>query len=83
METKFVGFDVLNGIKSTLQNFMDTSLYFYDMQDFQRRLKSELIHHITKKLWGRGLVEVASFLMAVQAPDLIYESINHYNLDTR
>ena len=32
MVTKFMGFDGLNGIKSTLQNFMGTSLHFYDMQ---------------------------------------------------
>ena len=62
---------------------MDASLYFYDMQDFQRRLKSESIHPITKRLWGSELVEAVGFPMAIQAPELIYECINHYNLDTR
>ena len=67
MVTKFVGFDGLNGIKSTLQNLTDTSLYFYDMQDFQRRLKSKPIHPITKRPQGSGLVEAASFLVEIEA----------------
>ena len=83
MATRFIGFDGLGGIKSAWQTIMDTSLYFYDMQDFQRRLKSEPIHPITKKLSGSGLVEVAGFPVVVQALELIYKCINHYNPDTR
>ena len=66
-----------------LQSFTNTSLHFYDMQDFQRRLRSESIQPITKKLRGSGLVEAIGFPVAVQAPELIYECINHYNLNTR
>ena len=83
MVARFCGFDGLNGIKSTLQNLTDTSLRFYDIDDFQRRLGAEPIHPITKKLRDIGLVEVAGFPVAVQAPELIYECINHYNLDTQ
>ena len=83
MAARFVGFDGLNGIKSTLQNLTDTSLHFFDMQDFQKRLKSKPIHPITERLQGSGLVEAIGFPMAVQAIELIYEYINHYNLDTR
>ena len=83
MATRFAGFDGLGGIKSTWQNITDTSLHFFNMQDFQRRLRMEPIHHITKKLQGNWLVEAARFLVAVQAPELIIECINHYNLDTK
>ena len=83
MAARFSGFDGLNGIKSTLQNLTDTSLRFYDMQDFQWRLKAEPIHPITKRLRGSGLVEAVGFPVAVQAPKLIYECINHYDLDIR
>ena len=79
----FIGFDGLGGNKSNLQSFIDTSFRFYNMQDFQRKLRLELFHPITKKLWGSGLVEVASFLVAVQALELICESIIFYYLDTK
>ena len=62
---RFCRFDSLNGIKSTLQNLTDTSLRFYDMEDFQRRLGAEPIHPITEKLRDSGLVEAARFLVAV------------------
>lgn len=62
---------------------MDTSLRFYDILDFQRRLNTEPIHPITEKLCGSGLVEAAGFPVAVQAPELIVECINHYNPDTK
>ena len=62
---------------------MDTSLYFYDMQDFQKRVRSEPIHPISEKLRGCGLVEAAGFPVAVQVPELIYECINRYKLDTK
>lgn len=77
MTTKFVDFDRLNEIKSVLQKFIDTSLHFYNMQDFYKGVRSEPIHPIMEKLRGCGIVEV------VQAPKLISECINHYNLDTR
>ena len=83
MEARFCGFDGLNGIKSTLQNLTDTSLRFYDMEDFQRRLGAEPIHPITEKLRDSGLVEAAGFPVVVQAPELIYKCINHYNPDTQ
>ena len=68
MATKFTGFDGLIGIKSQLQNFIDTSLHFYDMENFERRVKYEHIYPIIEKLQGCGLVEAASFLAVVQAP---------------
>ena len=83
MEARFYGFDGLNSIKSTLQNLTDTSLRFYDINDFQRRLRVEPIHPIIEKLRDSGLVEAAGFPVAVQAPELIYECINHYDLDTQ
>ena len=43
----------------------------------------EPIHPIMEKLRGSGLVEVVRFLVAVQAPELIIECINHYNMDTK
>ena len=61
MATRFVGFDGLNGIKSSLQNFIDTCLPFYDMQYFQKRVRLEPIHPITKKLQGCRLVEATVF----------------------
>ena len=83
MATRFAGFDGLGGIKSAWSTITNTSLCFYDMQDFQRRLREEPIHPITEKLRGSGLVEVAGFLIAVQAPELILECVNHYNPDTK
>ena len=83
MATRFAGFDGLGGIKSTWQNITDTSLHFFDMQDFQRRLRTKPIHPITEKLQGSGLVEATGFPVAVQAPELILECINHYNPDTK
>lgn len=83
MVTRFTSFDGLGGIKSAWSTITDTSLRFYDMQDFQRRLKTDPIHPITEKLRVSGLVEVAGFPIAVQAPELIVECINHYNLDTK
>ena len=65
MAAKFCGFDGLNGIKSTLQNLTDTSLRFYDMDDFQRRLGAEPIHPIMEKLRDSGLVEVTEFPVVV------------------
>ena len=82
MVARYYGFDGLNGIKSTLQNLTDTSLRFYDMEDFQRRLGAEPIHPIMEKLRDSGLVEAAEFPVAVQALELIYECINHYNSNT-
>ena len=83
MTSSFPGFDGLGGIKSTWQNISDTSLRFFDMQDFQRRLRIEPVHPITEKLCRSGLVEAARFPVAVQAPELIVECINHYNPDTK
>ena len=83
MVARFAGFDGLGGIKSTWSTIMDTSLHFYDMQDFQRRLREKHVHPITKKLQGSGLVEAAGFLVVVQAPKLILECINHYNPDIK
>ena len=83
MAARFLGLDGLGEIKSAWSAIMDTSLSFYDMQDFQRRLGIEPIHPITQKLKGSGLVEAASFHVAVQAPELILECINHYNTDTK
>ena len=77
METRFSSFDGLGRIKSAWSTITDTSLHFYDMQDFQRRLRTDPIHPITEKLRGSGLVEAAGFPVAVQAPELILESINH------
>ena len=83
MATRFTNFDGLGRIKSTWKNIIDTSLHFFNMQDFQRRLWIEPIHPITKKLQECGLVETTAFLVAVQAPELIVECVNHYNLDTK
>ena len=83
MAARFAGFDGLSGIKSAWSTIMDTSLCFYDMQDFQRRLRTEPVHPITERLKGSGLVEAAGFPVAVQAPELIIECINHYNPDTK
>ena len=83
MATRFAGFDGLGGIKSAWSTIMDTSLCFYDMQDFQRRLRAELVHPIMEKLQGSRLVEAARFLVEVQDPKLILECINHYKLDTK
>ena len=43
----------------------------------------EPIHPIIEKLQGCGLVEATRFPVAVQAPKLIVECINHYNPDTK
>ena len=83
MTARFAGFDGLGGIKSTWSIITDTSLRFYDMQDFQRRLKIEPIHPITEKLKGSRLVEAVGFHVAVQATELILECIEHYNPDTK
>lgn len=40
-------------------------------------------HLIIEKLNNGGLVEAATFPSAVQAHKLIYECINHYNLETK
>ena len=53
------------------------------MKDFQTRLRTDQIQPITEKLRGSRLVEAVGFLVAVQAPELILECINHYNLDTK
>lgn len=65
MATRFACLNRFNGIKSQLQNFTNTFLHFYDMEGFQKRLKSDQIHPITEKIQGCGLGEVASFLVAV------------------
>ena len=65
MVARFYGLDGLNDIKSTLHNLTDTSLRFYDIDDFQRRLGVEPIHPIIEKLRDSGLVEVAGFTIAV------------------
>ena len=83
MAARFAGFDGLGGIKSAWSTITDTSLHFYDMQDFQRRLRTEPVHPIIERLKGSGLVEAARFPVAVQAPELILECINHYNPDTK
>ena len=83
MATRFTGFDGLGGIKSSWSTITDTSLRFYDMQDFQKRLRTDPIHPITEKLLGSGLVEAVGFPVAMQAPELILECINHYNPDTK
>ena len=83
MAARFAGFDGLGGIISAWSTITDTSLYFYDMQDFQRRLRTELVHPITEKLKGSRLVEAAGFPILVQAPELILQCINHYNSDTK
>ena len=83
MEIKFTCFDGLTRIKFELHKFIETSLYFYDIDDFQSWLKSEHIHPITEKLWGCGFVEATSFPIVVQSLEMIYECIHHYNLDTR
>ena len=59
MAARFAGFDGLGGIKSAWSTITDTSLCFYDMQDFQRRLRIYLVHPITEKLRGSRLVEFA------------------------
>ena len=79
----FSGFDGMGGVKSTWKNISNTSLRFFDMQDFQRRLRTDSIHPITKKLCGSGLMKAAGLLVAIQALELIVECINHYNLDTK
>ncbi len=83
MATRFIGFNGLGGIKSAWLTITNTSLCFYEMQDFQRRLRAEPIHPIMEKLRGIGLVEAAGFLVAVQAPKLILGCINYYNSDTK
>ena len=74
---------MLGGVKSTWQNISNTSLHFFDMLDFQRRLRAEPIHPITEKLHGSGLVKASGFPITVQAPELIVECINHYNPNTK
>ena len=44
---------------------------------------AEPIHPIMEKLRDSGLVEADMFPVAVQAPEVIYECMNHYNLDTQ
>ena len=83
MATRFAGFDGLGGIKSAWSTITDTLLRFYDMQDFQRRLRAEPVHPIMEKLQGSRLVEATGFPVVVQAPELILECINHYNPDTK
>ena len=65
MAARFSGFNGLNGIKYTLQNLTNTSLRFYDMDDFQRRLKEKPIHPIMERLRESGLVEVVGFPFVV------------------
>ena len=79
MATRFASFDGLGGIKSTWSTIMDTSLHFYDMQDFKRRLRTDPIQPIMEKLQGNKLVEATRFPIVVQALELIVERINHYN----
>ena len=83
MAARFAGFDGLSGIKFAWSTITDTSLRFYDMQDFQRRLRTEPVHPITERLKRGRLVDAAGFPVVVQAPELIIECINHYNPDTK
>lgn len=83
MATKHVAPRGLNGLKSYFQNLADTSLRFFDLVDFQKRVSMPNPHPITEKLKKSGLVEDSVFLFVVQAPKLIYECIAHYNLKTK
>lgn len=76
MVTKFVGYDNLNAIDCELKSLSDTQLRFYDLGDLHRRLNSEPLHPIARKLKESGLVE------AVQALELILECIARYDPST-
>ena len=70
-------------LESEFRSFLDTLIKFYDLGDLHRRLNSQPIHLITHKLKESGLVEAAGFPMAVQAPKLVKECIERYNLETK
>ena len=44
MTTKYVGFKGITRIKSQLQDFIDSSLRFFDTVAFQKRIRVEHIH---------------------------------------
>ena len=83
MAAKFASLVGLNSIKSQLGEFIDTSLGFFNMMDFQRRLRADHIHPITEKLKGSGLVEGVGFPIVVHALEIIFECISHCNLETK
>jgi hypothetical protein len=72
-----------NGLKSDFQNIEDTSLRFFYLFDFLKRVSAPNPHPVTEKLRDSGLVEATDFPIAIQAPELIYEYITHYNLETK
>ena len=39
MAARFAGFDSMGGIKSAWSTITDTSLRFYDMQDFSKKIE--------------------------------------------
>lgn len=84
MTAKASGSDRLIGLGSDLKEVSNTSLRFFDLRDFHRRLNSHPIHPpITQKLKDSGLVEDARFPIAVQAPNLVRECIEKYNVVTK
>ena len=46
-------------------------------------MRTEPVHPITERLKGSGLVEAAGFPVAVQAPEVMLECINHYIPDSK
>ena len=83
MATKSASSVGLTSIKSQLGEFIDNSLKFFDMMDFQRRLRDKHMHPIIEKLKGSGLVKATSFPIVVHALELIFKYISHYNLETK
>ena len=83
MFIRALGYDQLIGLESELKNLTDTSFKFYELGDLHQSLNSQPIHPITQKIKESGLVEVARFSMVVQAPKLVSEFIERYNLETK
>lgn len=83
MATKNIMSHGFNDLKSDYQNLEDTSLKFFDLSDFLKRVKAPNPHLVMEKLRDCGLVEAAAYPTTVQVPELIYECIAHYNLEMK
>ena len=83
MVIRAIGYNKLIGLESGLKYLTNTSFQFYNLGDLHRRLNTQPIHLITKKLKESGLVETTNFTMAVDHPELVKKCIKSYNMETK
>lgn len=82
VKSAFYLFENAASLECVHPKFSDTTLRDFDMGDLLERLKSQMSEPFMTEIENSGLVEAATFPLAITCPKLVRKCINRFDITT-